>query len=99
RLRFSGPKTSIICSPMTSLKTSIKTITYLSDTGCLEIQGASLTSVIPVQYRSALFQRQHTSGRSQIQHRLIQNTAGLSGKKNTNNICILIITEYKIISE
>ncbi|MDI4372714.1 hypothetical protein E7V09_25300, partial [Escherichia coli] len=35
-------KTSIICSPMTSLKTSIKTITYLSDTGCLEIQGASL---------------------------------------------------------
>ncbi|OJR30002.1 hypothetical protein BK379_18500 [Escherichia coli] len=41
RLRFSGPKTSIICSPMTSLKTSIKTITYLSDTGCLEIQGAT----------------------------------------------------------
>ncbi|WP_284346039.1 hypothetical protein, partial [Escherichia coli] len=43
RLRFSGPKTSIICSPMTSLKTSIKTITYLSDIGCLEIQGASLS--------------------------------------------------------
>ncbi|MDA6191578.1 hypothetical protein OSK40_24525, partial [Escherichia coli] len=42
RLRFSGPKTSIICSPMTSLKTNIKTITYLSDIGCLEIQGASL---------------------------------------------------------
>ncbi|MCV8366555.1 hypothetical protein OIM81_23065, partial [Escherichia coli] len=34
--------TSIICSPMTSLKTSIKTITYLSDIGCLEIHGASL---------------------------------------------------------
>ncbi|WP_409335281.1 hypothetical protein, partial [Escherichia coli] len=46
RLRFSGPKTSIICSPMTSLKTSIKTITYLSDTGCLEIQGASLLAVL-----------------------------------------------------
>ncbi|MFA8056345.1 hypothetical protein ACEOA9_16270, partial [Escherichia coli] len=45
RLRFSGPKTSIICSPMTSLKTSIKTITYLSDIGCLEIQGASLGSI------------------------------------------------------
>ncbi|MBY7351955.1 hypothetical protein, partial [Escherichia ruysiae] len=45
RLRFSGPKTSIICSPMTSLKTSIKTITYLSDIGCLEIQGASLMSL------------------------------------------------------
>ncbi|CAM7417423.1 hypothetical protein ESCOMMO073B3_11080 [Escherichia coli] len=29
---------------MTSLKTSIKTITYLSDIGCLEIQGASLLS-------------------------------------------------------
>ncbi|OKX43288.1 hypothetical protein AWP91_09715 [Escherichia coli] len=47
RLRFSGPKTSIICSPMTSLKTSIKTITYLSDIGCLEIQGASLEAVEP----------------------------------------------------
>ncbi|MBZ9325326.1 MFS transporter, partial [Escherichia coli] len=34
-----------ICSPMTSLKTSIKTITYLSDTGCLEIQGASLLTL------------------------------------------------------
>ncbi|WP_252159145.1 hypothetical protein, partial [Escherichia coli] len=30
----------------TSLKTSIKTITYLSDTGCLEIQGASLPAPI-----------------------------------------------------
>ncbi|MGS3242398.1 DUF305 domain-containing protein [Klebsiella michiganensis] len=30
---------------MTSLKTSIKTITYLSDIGCLEIQGASLAAV------------------------------------------------------
>ncbi|WP_430682817.1 acyltransferase family protein, partial [Klebsiella pneumoniae] len=29
---------------MTSLKTSIKTITYLSDIGCLEIHGASLLS-------------------------------------------------------
>ncbi|MDY3838430.1 MAG: hypothetical protein SO056_14520, partial [Escherichia coli] len=46
RLRFSGPKTSIICSPMTSLKTSIKTITYLSDIGCLEIQGASLATIL-----------------------------------------------------
>ncbi|WP_375294115.1 hypothetical protein, partial [Klebsiella michiganensis] len=45
RLRFSGPKTSIICSPMTSLKTSIKNITYLSDIGCLEIQGASLPTL------------------------------------------------------
>ncbi|MFN2041904.1 autotransporter outer membrane beta-barrel domain-containing protein, partial [Escherichia coli] len=50
RLRFSGPKTSIICSPMTSLKTSIKTITYLSDTGCLEIQGASLSAYTDANY-------------------------------------------------
>ncbi|EQS57264.1 hypothetical protein G812_04759 [Escherichia coli HVH 154 (4-5636698)] len=40
-----------MCSPMTSLKTSIKTITYLSDIGCLEIQGASLNSVLLVLYR------------------------------------------------
>ena len=32
---------------MTSLKTSITTITYLSDIGCLEIQGASLNVLIP----------------------------------------------------
>nr|WP_322874160.1 pyocin activator PrtN family protein [Klebsiella quasipneumoniae] len=42
RLRFSGPRTSIIRTPTTSLKTSIKTITNLSDTSCLEIHGASL---------------------------------------------------------
>ncbi|MGT7583288.1 autotransporter outer membrane beta-barrel domain-containing protein, partial [Escherichia coli] len=41
---------SIICSPMTSLKTSIKTITYLSDIGCLEIQGASLQSYDSMRY-------------------------------------------------
>ncbi|EQY98588.1 hypothetical protein G965_03340 [Escherichia coli UMEA 3318-1] len=33
---------------MTSLKTSIKTITYLSDTGCLEIQGASLRALLNI---------------------------------------------------
>ncbi|WP_244452966.1 lysis system i-spanin subunit Rz, partial [Escherichia coli] len=36
---------------MTSLKTSIKTITYLSDIGCLEIQGASLLSWAVNHYR------------------------------------------------
>ncbi|WP_220433071.1 hypothetical protein, partial [Klebsiella variicola] len=41
------------CSPMTSLKTSIKTITYLSDIGCLEIQGASLAASI-----SGIFSKQ-----------------------------------------
>ncbi|WP_123010378.1 hypothetical protein, partial [Escherichia coli] len=54
RLRFSGPKTSIICSPMTSLKTSIKTITYLSDTGCLEIQGASLVLLMKITNESTV---------------------------------------------
>ncbi|MQJ00810.1 hypothetical protein EI062_23710, partial [Escherichia coli] len=54
RLRFSGPKTSIICSPMTSLKTSIKTITYLSDIGCLEIQGASLILISSVRIVHAM---------------------------------------------
>ncbi|EAO4470119.1 hypothetical protein E5469_23620 [Salmonella enterica] len=34
RLRFSGPKTSIIRTPTTSLKTSIKTITNLSGHCC-----------------------------------------------------------------
>ncbi|MFH2404084.1 hypothetical protein ABK732_29855, partial [Klebsiella michiganensis] len=48
RLRFSGPKTSIIRTPTTSLKTSIKTITNLSDTNCLEIQGASLKTYSPL---------------------------------------------------
>ncbi|WP_373415269.1 hypothetical protein, partial [Escherichia coli] len=54
RLRFSGPKTSIICSPMTSLKTSIKTITYLSDIGCLEIQGASLVRLLYTELNIAI---------------------------------------------
>ncbi|MCM2954646.1 hypothetical protein LP785_11395, partial [Escherichia coli] len=39
---FTGSKLTIICSLMTTLKTCIRTITYLSDIGCLEIQGASL---------------------------------------------------------
>ncbi|PJW33747.1 hypothetical protein CWM42_24685 [Escherichia coli] len=41
RLCFNGTKTSIICSPRTSRKTRIKAITYLSSTGCLEIEGGS----------------------------------------------------------
>ena len=35
---------------MTSLKTSIKTITYLSDIGCLEIQGASLLTTNDIDF-------------------------------------------------
>ncbi|WP_435659082.1 hypothetical protein, partial [Escherichia coli] len=66
RLRFSGPKTSIICSPMTSLKTSIKTITYLSDIGCLEIQGASLTFSIAILSQLSLI-KQVTSALNLLQ--------------------------------
>ncbi|WP_247181844.1 hypothetical protein, partial [Escherichia coli] len=35
-----------------SLKTSIKTITYLSDIGCLEIQGASLQLIMWLLYKN-----------------------------------------------
>lgn len=37
RFLRSGPNISIMLSPRTSLKTSIKIITNLSDTNCLEI--------------------------------------------------------------
>lgn len=40
---------------MTSLKTSIKTITYLSDIGCLEIQGASLCLSLVILQRTCNF--------------------------------------------
>lgn len=46
RLHFTGSKLTIICSLMTTLKTCIRTITYLSDIGCLEIQGASLGAMV-----------------------------------------------------
>ncbi|WP_241221056.1 hypothetical protein, partial [Escherichia coli] len=68
RLRFSDPKTSIICSPMTSLKTSIKTITYLSDTGCLEIQGASLGGNSPKPGRIIFAQRNYDMKRGHSYH-------------------------------
>ncbi|MFP0124545.1 hypothetical protein ACJHYR_28010, partial [Escherichia sp. WS1450] len=73
------PKTSIICSPMTSLKTSIKTITYLSDIGCLEIQGASLVprkEILAQNSRPVLFNIMQdndtetlNSGNSRVIHR------------------------------
>lgn len=44
---------------MTSLKTSIKTITYLSDIGCLEIQGASLNW-----YKSSVAMNHFIGGKS-----------------------------------
>ncbi|MDI1055504.1 hypothetical protein NEN86_06270, partial [Escherichia coli] len=58
----------IICSPMTSLKTSIKTITYLSDTGCLEIQGASLQGMLTDLLFIALIQQDLELAPERIRH-------------------------------
>ena len=69
---------------MTSLKTSIKTITYLSDTGCLEIQGASLLVDGVFAHR---FIRIMITGKNQLLMLgyfpyLFQNNNGLTGKRN-----------------
>lgn len=50
---------------MTSLKTSIKTITYLSDIGCLEIQGASLITA-----RASVTER--SGDQTEAQHALVK---------------------------
>ncbi|MEC4624718.1 hypothetical protein VST01_14270, partial [Escherichia coli] len=46
-----------------SLKTSIKTITYLSDIGCLEIQGASLIGGVVVVMESIVSLTRNIVGR------------------------------------
>ncbi|SQO89560.1 RpiR-family transcriptional regulator [Escherichia coli] len=53
---------------MTSLKTSIKTITYLSDTGCLEIQGASLQGMLTDLLFIALIQQDLELAPERIRH-------------------------------
>ncbi|WP_427048308.1 hypothetical protein [Escherichia coli] len=63
---------------MTSLKTSIKTITYLSDTGCLEIQGASLIHENVV-IKNSIISRETTDDESDI------NTLYLDSFKSKNN--------------
>ncbi|MDZ9395030.1 hypothetical protein SND92_03325, partial [Escherichia coli] len=73
------PKTSIICSPMTSLKTSIKTITYLSDIGCLEIQGASLGSTDNTGY----YKNEGTAENIQIELRDDQDATLKNGDSKT----------------
>ncbi|MDD8377311.1 hypothetical protein LAW41_23275 [Escherichia coli] len=55
---------------MTSLKTSIKTITYLSDTGCLEIQGASLLSSGTDSQLEYLFLKPAAEVKTDLQRRL-----------------------------
>ncbi|MGS8041861.1 hypothetical protein, partial [Escherichia coli] len=59
-----------------SLKTSIKTITYLSDIGCLEIQGASLTgdtrniSLVMTEADKALREAKSEGGNKVIIHHI-----------------------------
>ncbi|MCL7658965.1 hypothetical protein M8360_26215, partial [Klebsiella pneumoniae] len=57
---------------MTSLKTSIKTITYLSDIGCLEIQGASLLFTAVVNPQNP-FDSGFQQYRNYLIHRLMFN--------------------------
>ncbi|MDA7051247.1 hypothetical protein, partial [Escherichia coli] len=92
-----GPKTSIICSPMTSLKTSIKTITYLSDTGCLEIQGASLIRVTNITDTNQI---NILSICNKVL--IIQFIAGQPNSQNNNQELLIkiknIFSEYEIIA-
>ncbi len=62
---------------MTSLKTSIKTITYLSDTGCLEIQGGSL-----------LMKHDVMQGNNIVDLDLLRNFNGVPGLNRDNFIYI-----------
>ncbi|MDA7252756.1 hypothetical protein PJ239_24780, partial [Escherichia coli] len=91
------PKTSIICSPMTSLKTSIKTITYLSDTGCLEIQGASLIRVTNITDTNQI---NILSICNKVL--IIQFIAGQPNSQNNNQELLIkiknIFSEYEIIA-
>ncbi|CAM6930580.1 hypothetical protein ESCOCK378M_15610 [Escherichia coli] len=66
---------------MTSLKTSIKTITYLSDIGCLEIQGASLQLHHGRAYNQDELSNPSTTG-------LLKIEEGLSFGDQTNNIFV-----------
>ncbi|EFO0980207.1 PerC family transcriptional regulator [Escherichia coli] len=69
---------------MTSLKTSIKTITYLSDIGCLEIQGASLLQEddriciqIRIQHclKRAKMKSQRATSQEEFSFRLLRSSA------------------------
>ncbi|EIQ57185.1 hypothetical protein BGK49_03060 [Shigella sp. FC1544] len=90
RLRFSGPKTSIICTPMTSLKTSIKTITYLSDTGCLEIQGASLPCFTAMRAEIALM----SGSAFAVTHHAFSSGAGRTSDGNGSHASTLKSPSY-----
>ncbi|WP_244570644.1 substrate-binding domain-containing protein, partial [Escherichia coli] len=64
-----------------SLKTSIKTITYLSDTGCLEIQGASLDSSCYIPPLTTIKQDFRLLGQTSVD-RLLQLSQGQAVKGN-----------------
>ncbi|MDW4710930.1 carbohydrate porin, partial [Escherichia coli] len=64
-----------------SLKTSIKTITYLSDTGCLEIQGASLLGYFTQQNKDANSNKFNESGyKTTLFHTFKVNTSMLTSR-------------------
>ncbi len=67
---------------MTSLKTSIKTITYLSDIGCLEIQGASLDNV-----------RHNIAEKSKEKQNKVNVDLAASGMEYRERLNIPVITE------
>ena len=68
---------------MTSLKTSIKTITYLSDIGCLEIQGASLAIVTGSTDNTGYYKNEGTAENIQIELRDDQDATLKNGDSKT----------------
>ncbi|MGC9867509.1 hypothetical protein, partial [Escherichia coli] len=69
-----------------SLKTSIKTITYLSDTGCLEIQGASLDIQKLADYLGLTVDELEASGVSEDD---IQENHGNSGEMHYSYFLVI----------
>ena len=89
---------------MTSLKTSIKTITYLSDIGCLEIQGASLTVSYKITYEhrdgdqirmeEVLFHSEHEPTKDEIHDAVRKDTVRFNSPSNG----VTAVSGFKVIS-
>ncbi|WP_274538042.1 flagellin, partial [Escherichia coli] len=69
-----------------SLKTSIKTITYLSDIGCLEIQGASLTTTNLSEAQSRIQDADYATEVSNMSKAQIIQQAGNSVLSKANQV-------------
>jgi hypothetical protein len=77
---------------MTSLKTSIKTITYLSDIGCLKIQGASLVTIYGVGFLGITeddLQPQWGLVENSLQFKINNHFQTLSASLPANNVTAL----------